>query len=145
MVQTQIVSYGSTAYEQVLKLREEILRKPLGLQLTKQDIAQDANEIIIGAFDAQGRVVGCVQLRIISKKQLKLRQMAVLPQLQGQGIGRRLVVFAEDIALQKQFEKIALNARETALGFYQKLGYTVHSKPFLEVGILHYKMCKLLI
>ena len=142
MYQIQIVSYGSTAYEQVLKLREEVLRKPLNLQLTEKDTAQDADEIIIGAFDTQGHLAGCVQLRPISIKQLKLRQMAVAPRLQGKGVGRRLIAFAEDIALQKKYETIVLNARETALGFYQKLGYTVRSQAFLEVGILHYKMNK---
>ena len=144
MYQIQIVSYGSTAYEQVLKLREEVLRKPLGLQLTEKDVAQDADEIIIGAFDIQGHIAGCVQLRKISKKQLKLRQMAVASHLQKQGIGRRLVDFAEDIALQKKYEMMVLNARKAALGFYQKLGYTVRSQAFLEVGIWHYKMHKLL-
>ena len=42
-------------------------------------------------------------------------------------------------------KKIVLNARKTAVGFYEKLGYERKGDMFTEVGIAHFKMHKYLI
>jgi ribosomal protein S18 acetylase RimI-like enzyme len=68
--------------------------------------------------------------------------MAVTSGLQGKGIGRVLLVFAENIARDKGFKKITMNARKNALGFYEKLGYKVVGDEFLEVTLPHFTMEK---
>jgi ribosomal protein S18 acetylase RimI-like enzyme len=75
---------------------------------------------------------------------VRLRQMAVLNNLQGKGIGRALMQFAENIARDRGFQKITMHARQTAVGFYEKLGYRVCGQEFEEVTIPHYVMEKLL-
>ena len=71
-----------------------------------------------------------------------MRQVAVAENRQKQGIGQRLVAYSETWAQRNAFEKMTLHARETAVPFYLKLGYTTVGERFFEVGIPHFKMEK---
>lgn len=131
-------------YAGVYELREEILRKPLGLSLENEDLSADRTDHIIAAI-AGNKVIGCVMLQPKTGDTIKLRQMAVAAEWQGKGIGRQLVNYAEDMALRKNYRHIILHARDIAEGFYKTLGYTVvPGDPFTEVGIPHVVMEKIL-
>jgi predicted GNAT family N-acyltransferase len=41
-----------------------------------------------------------------------------------------------------ELNAVVLHARETAVSFYKKLGYTKEGNVFEEVGIPHWKMTK---
>ena len=73
---------------------------------------------------------------------IRLRQMAVLNDLQGKGIGKALMQFAENLARDRGYQKITMHARKNAAGFYEKLGYKVISEEFTEITIPHYLMEK---
>jgi len=73
---------------------------------------------------------------------VRLRQMAVINDLQGKGIGRALMQFAENLARDRGYKKITMHARKNATGFYEKLGYKKVGKEFLEITIPHYVMEK---
>jgi ribosomal protein S18 acetylase RimI-like enzyme len=68
--------------------------------------------------------------------------MAVTSGLQGKGIGRVLMQFAENIARDRGYKKMVMHARKTAMGFYEKLGYRKTGNEFMEVTIPHYIMEK---
>jgi len=76
-------------------------------------------------------------------RQFQLRGMAVLEDAQGQRFGRELVEAVEDKARRAAAEIIWFNARENAVGFYEKMGYKLTGKPFQigEIGT-HYVMFK---
>ncbi len=78
-----------------------------------------------------------------SSKQFQLRGMAVLLDHQKKGIGENLMYHAEMYAARKKAELIWFNAREIAVGFYEKLGYETTGKSFEIDGIgPHYIMFK---
>ena len=52
------IYHGSKEYQQMVQLRMEILRKPLGLSFTKEELAKEANDILIAAFD-EDEILGC--------------------------------------------------------------------------------------
>ncbi len=80
-----------------------------------------------------------------NQNQLQIRGMAVLESHQKKGFGHLLVIKAEEYAKTKEMEVIWFNARETAVGFYEKLGYQIIDKSFLIEGIgSHYSMYKML-
>jgi N-acetylglutamate synthase-like GNAT family acetyltransferase len=135
------VAYGSEAYQNILTLRTEILRKPLGLELSDEDVATEDREFHIAAFDGE-EVVGCVLLRPVDKSVVKLRQMAVSSKKQGVGLGAKLVIFAENLARARGFNKVETHARVVAQGFYEKLGYQVSGGVFTEVTVATIKMTK---
>jgi ribosomal protein S18 acetylase RimI-like enzyme len=139
----KIIDHGSREYQQMVQLRNEILRRPLGLQFTPDELEKEKEEILIGAFEEE-KMLGCCMLIKEDPVTVRLRQMAVLNNLQGKGIGRALMQFAENIARDRGFQKITMHARKTAAGFYEKLGYNVCGQEFEEVTIPHYVMEKLL-
>jgi ribosomal protein S18 acetylase RimI-like enzyme len=139
----KIIDHGSREYQQMVHLRNEILRRPLGLQFTPEELEKEKEEILIGAFEEE-KMLGCCMLIVEAPDSVRLRQMAVLNNLQGKGIGRALMQFAENIARDRGFHKITMHARKTAIGFYEKLGYNISGQEFEEVTIPHYIMEKLL-
>lgn len=137
----KIIEHGSPEYAKMVKLRNEILRKPLGLQFTDEELAKEANDILIGAFDDED-ILACCMLTQESKDTVRLRQMAVLNNLQGKGIGASMMNFAENVARDRGFHIMSMHARKSAVGFYEKLGYKISSDEFTEVTIPHYEMQK---
>ena len=137
----KIIDYGTPEYHQMVDLRYNVLRKPLGLTFTPEDLEQEKNDVLMGCFD-DDKLEGCCLLTPFSKNALRLRQMAVGMGIQGKGIGRVLMNFAENIARDMGNEKILMHARHSAVGFYEKLGYKICSDEFEEVSIPHYVMEK---
>jgi predicted GNAT family N-acyltransferase len=135
------IKYNSPEYRQMLVLRDEVLRKPLGISLDLSKLGSDESDFLIGCFE-EDIIIGCVILTPINDKELKLRQMAVKKDLQGSGIGSEIVNWSEDFARYKGFKKMVMNARKYAIPFYEKLGYSVYGDEFTEVGIPHFKMTK---
>ena len=135
------IDHGTKEYQQMVKLRSDILRRPLGLTYTPEELAREKEDILIGAFD-DDEMLACCLLTKVDTKCLKLRQMAVQNNLQGKGIGASMMSFAELVARDKGYKKLIMHARKTALGFYEKLGYKVAGDEFIEVTIPHFVMEK---
>jgi GNAT superfamily N-acetyltransferase len=136
------VAYGSEGYKALLAIRDDVLRKPIGMRLRDKDIASDRAEFHLAAFDGD-KAVGCVVLKPLGKEAIQLRQMAVVDSHQRQNIGARLVGYAEAFARQKGFSVVETRAWRTARGFYEKLGYQSRESEFADEHTL--KMQKSLI
>jgi N-acetylglutamate synthase-like GNAT family acetyltransferase len=132
----------SNWYAPELELRNQILRKPLGMNIFEEDLSDEINQSHFIAL-LNNRLIGCV-IMVKNKENniAKLRQMAILKEYEGMGIGSQLVRYFENEAEALGYSEIVLHARETAVGFYQKLGYQVFSEMFYEVNIPHFKMQK---
>lgn len=137
----KILEYQSPEYDQMVALRYDVLRKPLGLEFNPEDLAKEAHDILIGAFD-DDEILACCVLTRMDEGTCRLRQMAVKNTLQGKGIGASVLHFAENIARERGFNSLYMHARKSAQGFYEKLGYSVCSDEFQEVSIPHYEMKK---
>lgn len=138
------VTYGSPEYDTLVDLRYEILRKPLNLVFTPEQLAKEAGDILLGFFTGT-QLVGCLILTPEPGRRLRMKQVAVSQHLQKRGIGRWLVLASEDYALRNGYETIYCHARDTAVTFYLKLGYILKGESFIEVGIPHRYMEKPLI
>jgi predicted GNAT family N-acyltransferase len=137
----KIIDHGSEQYKQMLKLRDDILRKPLGLNFTKEELEKEKDYLLIGAYE-DDKMLGCCMLVEENSKTVRLRQMAVLNDLQGKGIGKALMIFAENLARDRGYKKITMHARKIATGFYEKMGYVKVGPEFQEITIPHYLMEK---
>lgn len=142
MIDVRRYLHASLEYELALELRRRVLRAPLGLTFSADDLAREAKDIHIGAFAGEA-LVGTLLLSPHGKA-TRMRQVAVDPSRQGEGIGHRMVEFAEMTAKDEGFVEMTLHAREGAVGFYLKLGYVVVGEPFIEVTIPHSAMRKVL-
>jgi len=137
----KIIDHGSEEYQLMVKLRDDILRKPLGLTFTPEELEKEKENMLIAAFEEE-QILGCCMLVEEPPSGIRLRQMAVLNDLQGKGIGRALMNFAENLARDRGFRAVSMHARKNAVGFYEKMGYRVTSDEFTEVNIPHYVMEK---
>lgn len=135
------IAWGSKEYREELELRNKLLRVPLGMSLFTEDLSGEEKDIHIGAF-IQHQLVGVMVLTRLDGACVKMRQVAVREKYQGQGIGGRLVAYAEELAKSKGYREIQLHARKTAAGFYTRWGYTITGEEFTEVGIPHLAMKK---
>lgn len=142
-MEIKIIHPGTPKYEQMLELRDVVLRRPLGMQLDRTSLGKEDTDFLIGAFE-NNAMIGCVILTPQTTSTLKLRQMAVSAEWQGKGIGSQIVRWAEMFAGEKGFTRISMHARKYAIPFYASLGYTTEGEEFTEVGIPHYAMHKTL-
>ena len=65
----------------------------------------------------------------------RIRGMAAIPEAQGIGLGRTLVEVARDRAWASKRAPIWCNARQSAFGFYEKLGFVIEGGVFEIEGI----------
>lgn len=135
------IKYDSEEYRKELQLRDEVLRKPLGLSLYDDDLESEKNDVHIGAF-LKNNLISVLILTRLNKDDVKMRQVAVVEKWRDKKIGSEIVLYAEEYSRNRGYLNMVLNSRKVAVGFYEKLGYKKIGEEFLEVNIPHYKMCK---
>jgi predicted GNAT family N-acyltransferase len=140
---TRVIPHGSADYATAVNLRRAVLRTPLGLDFTSAQLAAEAGDIHLAAFE-DGELVGTMLLTSYDDQTMKLRQMAVDDAMQGQGVGAALLAAAETETRAAGKSHITLAARVTAQPFYTRNGYTAVGDIFEEVTIPHVTMQKIL-
>lgn len=129
-------------FNQYYQLRWRILRAPWG-----EPEGSEVDDIEDRCFHIMvvdnNKVVGVGRLQYNSVDEAQIRYMAVEKEYEGNGIGRMLADALEQEARDKHIESVTLDAREPAVGFYQKLGYRIEEKSYLLFDeIQHYRMTK---
>ena len=136
----QIITHDQE-YTMEKELRNQVLRVPLGLALSEDDLRGEDRQIHLVAMDDKGQVIGCV-LVAFSENMAKIRQLAVDAGYRGRGIGTKLINGAEQAIRDRRIGMATIHARVTSQGFFEKLGYTAVSGVFTEVAIPHIAMEK---
>ncbi len=114
-------------------------QRPLG---SEQDKLED--QAIHRMLVAQnGEILGVGRVHFSSQYQAQIRYMAVKDDLQGQGLGKRLIAELEYQTSLRGGKHILLNAREIAIPFYQRQGYQLGAlSHVLYDQIKHFAMSK---
>lgn len=134
--------------QETYPVRQPVLRpgKPIESCIFDGDDLPDTAHF--GIYD-NNNVIGIVSVFKASSPlfseaaQFQLRGMAVLPAYQKLGLGDLLLKAAEDYIKSRNSPLIWFNAREIAVGFYKKAGYSIKGDMFKipDVGP-HYVMYK---
>ncbi len=138
------IEFGTPEYDESIRLRTDILRRPLGLTFDPAALALEYRDFHLGCYDDDWKLVGCLVLTPVSEQIIKMRQVAVAADAQRKGIGARLVHAAEEYARRKGWYTIMCHARQEAIPFYIRMGYAATGPEFTEVNIPHRRMEKLL-
>lgn len=133
--------HNTPEYYQALNLRDRILRQPLGLKFTPEELKKDEYDLHFGLFD-DNTIKACLTLTTTPNGRMKMRQVAVEETEQGKGLGRNLSEAAEKYALDNGYQTMFCHARKSAAPFYSKMGYRIVGDEFTEVNIPHYLMEK---
>jgi predicted GNAT family N-acyltransferase len=90
----------------------------------------------------ENQAVGTVRVRYLDHQTAKIERLAVLSEFRGQGIGKRLMEEALNIAANKQINTVVIHAQDYVKSLYLKLGFLPEGELFEEAGISHVKMIK---
>lgn len=136
----KLVEHGSEEWRAAVRLREEILRKPLGSYFTEEELEEEKNHIqIVGLLD--GEIIATTVL-VPEKQAMKMQRVVVKDELRSSGIGSEMMLFCEKISLENGKYRIFCHARDTAVNFYLNNQYLIEGAYFPEDGIPHVKMIK---
>lgn len=92
------------------------------------------------ARDADGRAIGTGRLT----PEHAIGRMAVLPDWRGRGVGDALLLALVDEARRLGWHDVSLHAQVPAIGFYARHGFVPYDARFVEAGIEHQAMRRLL-
>ncbi|GAB5495969.1 MAG: GNAT family N-acetyltransferase [Phycisphaerales bacterium] len=149
MITYKQITKDDPLYPGECRLRERVLLSPIGYDMdrfvSEYPGFEDKFEHFVATTKTPGgdRVIGCALLLPDTDRPGfgKLMQMAVDPQRQGEGIGRRLVIEVESAAFGEMgLEGIYCHAQTSAISFYERLGWSSEGDEFDEAGIPHLKM-----
>lgn len=125
------------------QFRWKLLRQPWLQPLGSEQDEQEQYAIHRMIIDAKSSILAVGRLEKISDVQGQIRFMAVEGNKQGQGLGQQIVNALEQQASMIGMTELVLNAREQAIGFYQKLGYEQQGYSHtLFDEVKHYRMTK---
>lgn len=128
---------------EIIELRYKVLRQPW--QQSKETATDNLEHSSLNAYinDESGRIVACGRLQKNTTETGQIRFMAVDNLHQSKGLGKIIVSFLEEEGKKTGLKKIELQARENAVDFYKKVGYSIKEKTFLLWGIIqHFLMEK---
>lgn len=138
------IEFGSAEFSEECRLRDAVLRKPLGLNLLNEDLEREREQMHFGLFDTSGFLIASVIAAPISPTSTQLRQMAVAPSHARKGHGSAILQLLEKHLFEHGFRHLCLHARSTAVLFYKKQGYIESGCFFTKLGIPHIFMEKYL-
>lgn len=98
-----------------------------------EELLTNPNATIL-KYSENDKILGCVYLEKQADK-LYLGMLTVSPELQGAGIGKKLIKAAEQLARAEDLEKVSMtviSVRKELIEFYERRGYqsTGERKPF---------------
>lgn len=136
------VAHGSNDWKAAVKLREDILRKPLGSFFTPEELEEEkAHHQIVGF--ANNKLVATAVL-VPEKLDIKMQRVVVKDELRSLNIGSKMMDYCEVFSKKMGFKKVYCHARDSAVNFYLNNGYLAIGDYFDEDGIPHLKMEKLI-
>ena len=139
MTEVRVTAHPSEV-DEALELRRHVFVSQQGVTLEMDRDGLDPEALHIVAVDA-GRVVGTCRL-VFEGGLARLGRMAVDDEHRGQGLGAAILAEAEAQARSAGARRIRLHAQVAARRLYERGGFEVQGKEFMEEGIPHVTMEK---
>ena len=128
--------------EEAMRLRERVFCGEQGVPLAAERDGRDAGALHVVALE-DGALVGTCRLLFDGDAAL-LGRLAVDPGARRRGVGEAILAEAERCARAAGARRVSLHAQVAARGLYDRAGYEPRSAPFVEQGIEHVAMEKVL-
>lgn len=129
---------GQEDFFRLIRLREAVfvLEQGVPLEIELDDLDDRAIHFVA---ESGGKVVGTARL-VVEGKVGKIGRMAVEKGWRRRGIGGDLIGFIKKKADEMRLDALVLHAQETAVSFYERLGFAAEGERFEEAGLPHRKM-----
>jgi len=120
------------------ELRWRVLRKPWGQPSGSERDELDAAATHVAGYDEAKRLVCVGRLHAVETGVGQVRYMAVEEPMRGRGLGQAVLDELERLAKRQGMTAIRLDARESAVGFYQRNGYATEGEGHTLFGDVHH-------
>lgn len=142
-----LVRFASTAEDRdaAFALRRQVFEVEQNVPRPLDRDSHDPNANHVVAVVPGGRCVGTGRLVRLDSRTAQIGRMAVAADHRRHGVGRQVIAALERIAALRGIAEVVLNAQLPSVPFFRTLGYAAEGQPFLEEGIPHLLMRKVLV
>lgn len=128
------------AYQDAIKIRKEVFMEEQGFaEEVEMDGLDDRCYHLVAYQD--GEAVATLRLyELVPDDVYKVQRVAVVKKARGQGFGRQIMEEAERFGRDSLIKQLTLAAQNTAISFYEALGYQIEGEEFMEAGVPHHTM-----
>lgn len=132
--------------EKCLEIRKQVfqIEKNIAEEIERDNLDKINSKCDHFLINYKNKPVGTVRICINNDKTITLQRFCFLSDYRKLGLGKTTLNFIEKYYKEKGIHKIKMDAKFEVCQFYQKCGYTVVSNKFIEAGIEHIKMEKVL-
>jgi predicted GNAT family N-acyltransferase len=141
------VRYASTNEDRDLAyaLRREVFEVEQNVPRPLDRDAYDLNADHVVAFDASGACVGTGRAVRLDSRTCQIGRMATSRSHRKGGVGAAVLEALERMAALRGLREIVVHSQLPAEPFYRRRGYVPEGEQFLEEGVPHVLMRKILI
>lgn len=126
-------------YKDAVAIREQVFVSEQGVPIELEMTGENGPCYYVGYVDSNPVATA----RIIDRTdQWQVQRLAVLSRQRNKHYGSDLMNAIENDAKKQQVSQIILHAQDSAVEFYEKLGYQVTGESFNEANIPHHTMIK---
>ncbi len=119
----RVTEYWQRACVYYIRLDEFVHEFPGGVA-HELDSGDTPETPYILVMDERGKPVGTCRLHYLGNDVAKIERVSVLKEFRRTGAGRVVIAAAEEWLRENGIRRIRINSRDTAIGFYERLGYT---------------------
>lgn len=143
--QLKLIEYGSDEYHQAAQIRYDLFYHEHNILFESIFEPQEKQDLHLAiTASSRNHVLAYGRLGQNSLDEFQIYQMVVMPECQGQGLGKRILQALTERAIERGARRLILNARVTKVKFYQKFGFESVGTVFASsmTGVPHIKMQK---
>ncbi|HTP49812.1 MAG TPA: GNAT family N-acetyltransferase [Anaeromyxobacteraceae bacterium] len=126
-------------------LRREVFEVEQNVPRPLDRDAFDFNADHVVAFDESGACVGTGRAVRVDTRTCQIGRMAVSRTLRKSGVGAAILESLERMAALRGLREITVHSQLPAESFYRNRGYVTEGAQFLEEGVPHVLMRKMLV
>ena len=141
-MEVKFITIEQAEYFQACQLRHQVFFAEHNLPFTILFDDQEAISFHAVITNLHNKVIAYGRLTRIQNNTYQISQMVVKPDCQRQGLGQQILLALINLAKKRGANLIALEARTSAVKFYQKLGFETDSPeyPSKKTGVIHVNM-----
>ncbi|MDV7340723.1 GNAT family N-acetyltransferase [Terasakiella sp. A23] len=117
-------------------IRHQVLWPDLPIEACM--LSEDDTALHFGGL-VGGQLIAVASLFPDGVDKIRLRKFAILPAYQSQGIGSKMLQGMQDHLRHTSYKTLWCDAREEALGFYQKNGFSAWGERFFKKHLPYIK------
>ncbi len=141
------VRFASTLQDRdaAFALRKDVFETEQNVPRPLDRDAHDYNADHVVAFDAAGRCVATGRLVRVDSRTCQIGRQATARDARKHGVGAAVLENLERMARLRGLAEIVVHAQLPAQPFYRNRGYVTEGQTFLEEGVPHVLMRKVLV